>query len=331
MPSEQHEQWKRELFSHLERKLSGCVSCEFGHYQEDHIPSHRGMHREPTQQIMWTCERMHPHTYDILRGAGYVVMEKYQSAPESGRCCPDLTVLNTHHEPIAFLEIVRSNRPSNSLRVAEELGIPLFTILAPHGRSLRPGLHPSRPWWDLDPNLSDETKREMYFMEKVADELMRRQSNGDSTWSEMDLMVDEDGNLQFASLRSSPPDLSGPTFPRAGDLIVAELCSWDCAKAMEISKREHEIDEQHAQVAVRQQLEQDLGRIILGAVRGSKHEAASFIVPVGTEEVHVQMSLRPLNGKADSNDPIVLNLVGQIQVAVDTVRKRHAGRKGGSA
>ena len=65
MPSEQHEQWKRDLFSHLDRKLSGCISCEFGHYQEDHIPSHRGDHREPTQQIMWTCERMHPHTYDV--------------------------------------------------------------------------------------------------------------------------------------------------------------------------------------------------------------------------------------------------------------------------
>ena len=58
----------------------------------------------------------------------------------------------------------------------------------------------------------------------------------------------------------------------------------------------------------------------------SKHEAASFVVPVGTEKVHVQMSLRPLSDKADPNDPIVLNLVGQIQDAVHTVRKRHAGR-----
>ena len=239
---------------------------------------------------------------------------------------PDLTVLNTHREPIAFIEIVRSNRPSNSLRVAEELDIPLFTILAPHGRSLRPGLHSSRPWWDLDPDLPDKAKREMYFMEKVADELMRRQSNGDSTWSELDLMVDEEGNLEFANLRSSPPDLCGPTFPRVGDLIVAELCSWDCAEAMEVQKREREIDEQHTLVSVRQQLEQNLGRIILGAIHGSKHKAASFVVPVGAEEVHVRMSLRSLNGKVAPNDPIVLNLVGQIQDAVDTVRKRHAGR-----
>ena len=28
MPSQQHEQWKQDLFDHLDRKLSGCVSCE---------------------------------------------------------------------------------------------------------------------------------------------------------------------------------------------------------------------------------------------------------------------------------------------------------------
>ena len=166
----------------------------------------------------------------------------------------------------------------------------------------------------------------MSFMEKVADELMRRQSNGDSTWSELDLMVDGEGNLEFASLRSSPPDLCGPTFPRAGDLIVAELCSWACAEAMEVQRREREIDERHTLVSVRQQLEQNLGSILLGAIRGSNYEAASFVVPVGTEEVHLQVSLRPINGKVDPNDPIVLNLVGQIQDAVDTVRRRHAGR-----
>ena len=89
--------------------------------------------------MLWTCERMHPHSYDVLRGAGFVVMEQEQSAPVSGICRPDLTILNTHREPLAFIEIVRSNRPSKSVRVANELGIPLLTILAPEGRSLCPG------------------------------------------------------------------------------------------------------------------------------------------------------------------------------------------------
>ena len=223
MPSEQHEEWKRDLFSHLDRKLSGCVWCEIGKSRDEHPPTHRGSHREPSQEIVWTCERMHPHAYDVLRGAGFVEMEKYHSAPRSGRCCPDVTILNTHREPMAFIEIVRHSRPRNSLKVAAELGIPLFTILAPSRRTLRPGLQPNRPWWDFDPTLPEDVKGQMYFMEQVADELMRRHRDGDSAWSELDMMVGDDGKLEYARLRGSPPDLSGPTFPRTGDLIVMLL------------------------------------------------------------------------------------------------------------
>ena len=323
MPSKQHEQWKRDLFDHLDRKLSGCIGCEFGESPDSHAPTYRGSHREPSQQILWTCERMHPHAYDVLRGAGYVVMEEYQSAPVSGRCCPDLTILNTHREPMAFIEIVRSNRPTNSLRVAKELAIPLFTVLAPHRRSLRPGLQLSRPWWDFDPTLPEDDRRQMYFMEQVADELMRRNGEGDSTWASLDMVMDESGNLGYASFRGSPPDLSGPVFPRTGDLIVAELCSWGCEEAMEVLKQERGMDEQNAMVSMRQTLEQDLGRIILGAIQGAKDQAARFVVPVGTEEVHVEMSLQPLNPHVGPNDPIVLSLLEQLSQAAETVRNRY--------
>ena len=129
MPSEQHEQWIRDLFNHLERKLNGCIGCGIGEDPEDHLPVHKGHQYDPSQQIIWTCEQMHPHRYDLLRGAGSVAMEKYQSAPNSRRCCPDLTVLNTHREPMAFIEIVRSSRPRNAVKVARELGIPIFSIL----------------------------------------------------------------------------------------------------------------------------------------------------------------------------------------------------------
>ena len=320
MPSKLHEQWKRDLFEHLDSKLSGCIACEFGEGRDSHAPTHRGRHRQPSQHILWTCERMHPHDYDLLRGAGFVVMEQQQSAPVSGRCRPDLTILDTHREPLAFVEIVRSNRPSNSLCVAKELDIPLFTILAPHRRSLIPGLGPSRPWWDFDPTLPTDAKRQMYFMEKVADELMRRNGNGDSTWASLDMMEDEEGNLQFASFRGSPPDLSGHAFPRMGDLIVAELCSWDCAKAMKVLEHERAIDEREAKSSVRQTLEEDMGRIILGAVAGARDKTARFVVPVGTEEVHVEMSLKPLNPHIGADDSIVLNLMEQLTKAAERVR-----------
>ena len=320
MPSQQHEQWKQDLFDHLDGKLGGCVPCEFGQRKDIHAPTHRGRHREPSQQVLWTCERMHPHSYDLLRGAGYVVIEQQQSAPVSGRCRPDLTILDTHQQPLAFIEIVRSNRPTNSLRVARELGIPLFTILAPHRRSLVPGLRSSRPWWDFDPNLPEDAKQQMYFMEQVADELMRRNGDGDSTWADLDMMLDDDGKLVFASFRGSPPDLAGPTFPRAGDLIVAELCSWDCDKAMEVLGREQLMDQQNALVSMRETLEQDLGRILLGVIRSARDGTGRFIVPVGSEEVHVEMSLKPLNPHVSADDPIVLNLIEQLSDAAEKVR-----------
>ena len=320
MPSKLHEQWKRDLFYHLDRKLSGCIACEFGENSDNHAPTHRASHREPSQQMLWTCERMHPHSYDVLRGAGFVVMEQDQSAPVSGKCRPDITVLDTHRQPLAFIEIVRSNRPTNSYRVAEELNIPLFTILAPHRRSLVPSLQPSRPWWDFDPTLPEEAKRQMYFMEKVADELMCRSGERDATWSSLDMMLDDAGNLAFASFRGSPPDLAGPTFPRAGDLIVAELCSWRCDRAMEVLEHERLMDEQNAMVSMRQNLEQDLGRIILRAVGSAKDKTARFVVPVGSEEVHVEMGLKPLNPHVGANDPIVLNLMDQLSKAAERVR-----------
>ena len=320
MPSKQHEHWKNDLYDHLERKLSGCILCEIGRSRDSHTPTHRGKHREPSQLILWTCERMHPHSYDLLRGAGFVVKEKQQSAPISGKCRPDVTILDTHREPMGFIEVVRSNRPTNSLEVAEELGIPLFTILAPHRQSIIPGLRASRPWWDFDPSLPADTKEQMYFMEKVADELGRRSDNDDSTWANLDIMQDDNGKLIFASFRSSPPDLAGPTFPRAGDLIVAELCSWNCDKAMEMLEHERTMDVQNAMVSMRQTLEQDLGRILLEAIGRAKNGAGRFIVPVGSEEVHVEMSLEPLNPSVSPDDLMVVNLTNQIQEAVEKVR-----------
>ena len=320
MPSQQHEQWKQDLFDHLDRKLSGCISCEFGESRDSHAPTYRGRHREPSQQILWTCERMHPHSYDLLRGAGFVVMEQKQSAPISGICRPDLTILDTHREPLAFIEIVRFSRPTNSLRLAEELSIPLFTILAPYRRSLISGLRPPQPWWDFDPSPPADAKRQMYFMEQVTDELMHRSGDGDSTWANLDMMLDDAGNLVFANFRGSPPDLAGPTFPRTGDLIVAELCSWGCDKAMEMLEHERLMDQQNALVSMRQTLEQDLGRIILRAVGSAKDKPARFVVPVGTEEVHVEMGLKPLNPHVGANDPIVLNLMAQLSRAAERVR-----------
>ena len=94
-----------------------------------------------------------------------------------------------------------------------------------------------------------------------------------------------------------PLDLSDATFPRTESRLVAERCTWTCDKATEVLVRERIVDEQDTIVSTRETLEQDMGRTILRAVRGGEDSTARFVVPVGTEEVDDEMSLKPLNAR----------------------------------
>ena len=161
----------------------------------------------------------------------------------------------------------------------------------------------------------------MRFMEQVADELMRRSESGDSTWSNLDVMKDRDGNIQFASFRGSPPNLSEPTFPRTGNMIVAEQCSWTCEESMEVSKRHNVMDMQDAEVALNLELQRKLGRIVLGAMSAAENEPAQFVVPLGSEEVQVLISRHPLNPHISPTDSRLLNIREQFAEAEETVRK----------
>ena len=325
MPSEQHEQWKHDLFDHLDSKLSGCIACEIGESRDSHTPLHRGRHRAlPADPVDVRKDApSHPRSAaggglrrngaeSNLSGKWYQVPPRYDSARHPQ---------NAHR--------IRGNRkvqPSIELvGVAKELDIPLFTILAPDRQSLVLGLHPSRPWWDFDRTLPEDTRRQMYFMEQVADELMRRHSKGDSTWSELGKMLDDAGNLQFARFRSSPPDLS-----RAGDLIVAELCSWDCENAMKMLEHKRIMDEQDAVISGRQTLAEDVGEILLSAMRTAVDGVARFVVPVGTEEVHVEMSLQPLNPDVERSGRRSLDLSARFAEAAEKARSKHRRSPAGS-
>lgn len=61
------------------------------------------------------------------------------------------------------------------------------------------------------------------------------------------------------------------------------------------------MDEQDTIVSTRETLEQDMGRTILRGVRGGEDSTARFVVPVGTEEVDVKMSLKPPRPAERSN------------------------------
>ena len=52
---------------------------------------------------------------------------------------------------------------------------------------------------------------------------------------------------------------------------------------------------------------------------------------VGSEEVHVEMSLKPLNPHIRPDDSMTLNLLGQLAEAADKVRNRHKRNTAASA
>ena len=87
---------------------------------------------------------------------------------------------------------------------------------------------------------------------------------------------------------------------------------------------ERTLDEQAAALSMRKTLEQDLGRTLLRAVRGAGDGPAKFVVPIGTQEVHVAMSLKPLSPQMSASDVTVLPLLEELARVAETVRSRHS-------
>ena len=92
---------------------------------------------------------------------------------------------------------------------------------------------------------------------------------------------------------------------------------------MEVSKRHHVMDMQDAEVDMNLELQRKLGRIVLGAMSAAENEPAQFVVPLGSDEVHVLISRHPLNPHISPTDPRLLNIREQFAEAEETVRNRH--------
>ena len=86
---------------------------------------------------------------------------------------------------------------------------------------------------------------------------------------------------------------------------------------------ERALDEEAAALSMHQTLERDLGRTLLRAVREAAEQPAKFVVPLGTEEVHVEMSLEPLNAQISASDITVLPLLEELASVAEKVRSRH--------
>ena len=90
MPSKQHEQWKRDLFNHLDGKLSGCIACEFGEGRDSHAPhasraAPRAVPANPVDVRTHAPPRLRSTTGSRLRshGAATVRPSQRQMPPRS--------------------------------------------------------------------------------------------------------------------------------------------------------------------------------------------------------------------------------------------------------
>ena len=230
-PSEQHERWRLSLLGHLGRQLSGCLWCALGlrreHPPRCHVPLQGTA--SPWQMVTWQCQQLHAHAYDLLPDADQVVGEKQQSAPSGKRCQPDITILNAAGEPLAFIEVVRTHLSEQAVAVAKELDIPLFVIPAPDENVVRPALGAARPWWESVPGFPD---RDFARAVEAFTERRAAETATELEWfAEHETIEDDDGNVVWARFRGSPPDLDGMVYPAIGTALVADSCTWSCARA----------------------------------------------------------------------------------------------------
>ena len=179
--------------------------------------------------VTWQCEQLHAHSYDLLQDARQVVGEKQQLAPSGKRCRPDITILDAGGKPLAFIEVVRTHLSKRAVAVADELDIPLFVIPAPDENVVRQALGAATPWWEAVPGFPDRDFAQAFetFTEgraaKTATEL--------EWFAEHETVEDDDGNVVWSRFRGSAPDLKSMSYPAIGTALVADSCTWSCARA----------------------------------------------------------------------------------------------------
>ncbi|MYD98715.1 MAG: hypothetical protein F4X98_15205 [Gammaproteobacteria bacterium] len=181
------------------------------------------------QMVTWQCEQLHAHSYDLLHGAQQVVGEKQQLAPSGKRCRPDITILDVGEEPLAFIEVVRTHLSDRAVAVASELDIPLFVIPAPDDKVVRPALGAAAPWWESVPDFPDRDFAQAF--ESFANRRSAETATELEWFAEHETIEDDDGNVVWSRFRGSAPDLESMHYPAIGTALVADSCSWSCARS----------------------------------------------------------------------------------------------------
>ena len=179
--------------------------------------------------VTWQCEQLHAHSYDLLQEARQVVGEQQQLAPSGERCRPDITILDAGGKPLAFIEVVRTHLSERAVAVANELDISLLVIPALGENVGRPALGAAAPRWESVPGFPDREFAQAFEI------FTERRAAGTATemewFAEHETVEDDDGNVVWSRFRGSAPHLEGISYPAIGTALVADSCTWSCARA----------------------------------------------------------------------------------------------------
>ena len=329
-----HKQCADELHEYLWRKTNGCVFCKPGDSHSDHEASYSIRRNLPgllnQQQVIWPCDDHNFHYTDILLGVGRVVRDSRHIAPSGTFCKSDVVVLDTHDQPLFFLEMVYKNRHNKVPLVAEELGIPVFYFSAYKERTRQAHLVNSRRWWELS-DMPEADKRQRVYMETVGEEL-QRSFNGEETarhlWA-MDSVVKPDGTV-FNTLRHSGMDVSPGAFPNAAGLIFADCSSLSCSEAIKLQDAQNEWDQLENDRDRLLDLQRSIGSEVLDTIRMATKRSHFFaewkehITPLGDVQLRLKARLEELS--QDPNDPLALRLMEHMRIAEQKVSKRQEWR-----
>ena len=338
MPGKQHEQLVDAIWNCLDRKLSGCLDCEmslepFNPKPEEHTPTPSYRRTPMHSEILFFCEKQHPHQYNLLFDAAYAEKELRHISPKrpTVHCRPDITLLNTHREPVAFLEIEWKHEVSDNARsIAEELDIPVFVFKASsEDVAVVPPLYRNLPYFESMTGMTDEDRRSMRALHEAANTLFDRGNANPSLWQEATMFFDDQGEFQGATINHPEAVLDG-NIPLLGGMLFANRCLWSCEKVVEKWKWHHEVESLEAQSSMRRELVESLGELVKSAMESVPHfhrlrrtmgrgypteGYAEFVWPIGSEQVRIGMTIEPLGKEA---------LPPSIQRLSDELRREYA-------
>lgn len=325
-----HKQCADELFRYLWRRTNGCMGCETKHPPHDHLPTFDIRRQRPDflnkQYLLWPCEDHGFHRTDILLEAGRVVRDFRVTAPSGLKCVSDIAVLNTHDQPVVFLEMTDRNRHNNVPAVGQELGIPVFWFTAYRERTQQAQLISDRRWWELS-DIPLAERRQMQYMEAVGEEFQRSFNQGESngsSWS-MEHLPKADGTI-YNTLRHSGANLVEGQYPNAAGLIFADCSSLSCQEAIALETTDNKWNQLDNERDALLELKRSIGEEVLNAINSAVNRPEAFadfrehLTPLGDVQLRLKVRLEELT--TDPNDPRLLRLVEHLQKAEETVSTR---------